>query len=361
MRRLFKYLLKAYEDEKKVITMGNAGHASTASHHVNDLTKHTIVCDEKSEVIVKEKRFKALCLNDSIATLTGWANDAGYESCFSEPLAGWVEEGDVVIGISASGNSQNILRAFRVAKDKEAITIALSDYQGGKIKEIAKVRYMLGGQVRVPLVLRTQGGAGKSYGAQHSQSLEGWFAHTPGLKVVMPSAPRDAKGLLKSSIREDNPIMFIEHKLLYNNKGEIPIGDYTIPIGKAEVKRKGNDITIATYSRMVLLALEAALLLEKEGIDVEVIDLRTLSPLDINTVLDSVKKTGHLLTVEEGNKSFGVGAEISARVVEKAFDSLDAPIRRLATKDIPIPFSRNFERAILPDTEQIISEVKKLV
>ncbi len=229
------------------------------------------------------------------------------------------------------------------------------------VNQIAKVRYMLGGQVRVPLVLRTQGGAGKSYGAQHSQSLEGWFAGTPGLKVVMPSTPRDAKGLLKSSIREDNPIMFIEHKLLYNNKGEIPIGDYTIPIGKAEVKRKGNDITIATYSRMVLFALEAALLLEKEGIDVEVIDLRTLSPLDINTVLDSVKKTGHLLTVEEGNKSFGVGAEISARVVEEAFDSLDAPIRRLATKDIPIPFSRNLEGAILPDTEKIISEVKKLV
>ena len=139
IEEIVQVLLKAYEDDKKVITMGNGGHASTASHHVNDLTKHTIVSDEKNEVIVKEKRFKALCLNDSIATLTGWANDVGYESCFSEPLAGWVEEGDVVIGISASGNSQNILRAFRVAKDKKAITIALSGYQGGKIKDIADI------------------------------------------------------------------------------------------------------------------------------------------------------------------------------------------------------------------------------
>jgi pyruvate/2-oxoglutarate/acetoin dehydrogenase E1 component len=229
------------------------------------------------------------------------------------------------------------------------------------VNQVAKLRYMLGGQVKVPLVIRTQGGAGKSYAAQHSQSLEAWFAHTPGLKVVMPSTPYDAKGLLKSSIREDNPIMFIEHKLLYNSKGEIPNGDYTIPIGKAEVKRKGNDVTIATYSRMVLFVLEAADILEKEKISVEVIDLRTLSPLDVNIILDSVRKTGHLLTVEEGNRNIGVGAEISSRVVEEAFDSLDAPIRRLAAKDVPIPFSRNLERAVLPDTEKIISEVKKLM
>ena len=220
---------------------------------------------------------------------------------------------------------------------------------------------MLGGQVAVPLVIRTQGGAGKSYAAQHSQSLEAWFAHTPGLKVVMPSTPHDAKGLLKSSIREDNPIMFIEHKLLYNSKGEVPESEYTIPLGKAEVKRKGDNVTIAAYSRMVLFVLEAADILEKEKISVEVIDLRTLSPLDINTILDSVRKTGRLLTVEEGNRNIGVGAEISSRVTEEAFDCLDAPIRRLASKDVPIPFSRNLERAVLPDVEKIISEVKKLV
>jgi len=229
------------------------------------------------------------------------------------------------------------------------------------VNQIAKIRYMLGGQVKVPLVIRTQGGAGKSYAAQHSQSLESWFAHTPGLKVIMPSTPYDVKGLLKSSIREDDPIMFIEHKLLYNTKGEISDDDYTIPIGKAEVKRKGNDVTIATYSRLVLFALEAADILEKEGISAEVIDLRTLSPLDINTISDSVRKTGHFLTVEEGNKSFGVGAEVSSGVVEEVFDYLDAPVKRLASKDVPIPFSKNLERAVLPDTEKIIFEVKKLI
>jgi len=229
------------------------------------------------------------------------------------------------------------------------------------VNQVAKIRYMLGGQVRVPLVIRTQGGAGKSNAAQHSQSLESWFVHTPGIKVVMPSTPYDVKGLLKSCIREDNPIMFIEHKFLYNTKGEIPDGDYTIPIGKADIKREGNDVTLATYSRMVLFALEAANILEKEGISVEVIDLRTLSPLDMDVILDSVKKTGCLLTVEEGNKSLGVGAEIVSRVLEKAFDYLDAPPRRLASRDIPIPFNRDLERAVLPDIQKIIFEVKELL
>ena len=229
------------------------------------------------------------------------------------------------------------------------------------VNQVAKVRYMLGGQVRVPLVIRTQGGAGKSNAAQHSQSLESWFVHTPGIKVVMPSTPYDAKGLLKSCIREDNPIIFIEHKLLYNTKGEIPDGDYTIPIGKADIKREGNDVTIATYSRMVFFALEAANILEKEGISVEVIDLRTLSPLDMDVISDSVKKTGCLLTVEEGSKSVGVGAEIVSRVLEKAFDYLDAPPRRLASRDVPIPFNRNLEEAVLPDIQKIIFEVKELL
>lgn len=229
------------------------------------------------------------------------------------------------------------------------------------VNQVAKIRYMLGGQVKVPLVIRTQGGAGKSYAAQHSQSLESWFVHTPGIKVVMPSTPYDVKGLLKSCIREDNPIMFIEHKLLYNTKGEIPDGDYTIPIGKADIKREGNDVTIATYSRMVLFALEAANILEKEGISVEVIDLRTLSPLDVDVISDSVKKTGRLLTVEEGNKSVGVGAEIVSRVLEKAFDYLDAPPRRLASRDVPIPFNRNLEGAVLPDIQKIIFEIKEFL
>ena len=226
--------------------------------------------------------------------------------------------------------------------------------------QVAKVRYMLGGQAKVPLVIRTQGGAGKSYAAQHSQSLESWFANVPGLKVVMPSTPYDAKGLLKSSIREDNPVIFIEHKLLYNSKGEVPEEEYTIPIGKADVKREGSDITISAHCKMVIHALEAADSLEKEGISVEVVDLRTLSPLDTDTLVESVKKTGHLLTVEEGNKSVGIGAEVSSRVTEEAFDYLDSPVRRLATKDVPIPFNKELEKAVLPNTQKIIEEVRKI-
>jgi len=229
------------------------------------------------------------------------------------------------------------------------------------VNQIAKVRYMLGGQVKMPLVIRTQGGAGKSYAAQHSQSLESWFMNVAGIKIVMPSTPYDAKGLLKSSIRDDNPVLFIEHKLLYNTKGEVPDDDYTLPLGKAEVKREGKDITITAHSRMVLLSLEAAALLEKEGVSVEVIDLRTLNPLDINTIVESVKKTGHLLSVEEGRRNVGVGAEVCSQVMEKAFDYLDAPPKRVAALDIPIPFNRNLERAALPSTEKIISTIKELI
>jgi len=228
------------------------------------------------------------------------------------------------------------------------------------VNQMAKVRYMLGGQVKVPLVVRTQGGGGKSYAAQHSQSLESWFANVPGLKVVMPSTPYDAKGLLKSAIREDNPIIYIEHKVLYNSKGEVPDEEYTVPIGKADIKREGKDITVTSHCRMVLNALEAADTLEKEGISVEVVDLRTLSPLDTETIIKSVKKTGHLLTVEEGNKSVGIGAEVSAMVTEEAFDYLDAPVRRVAAKDVPIPFNRGLEKAVLPNTQKIIDEVRKL-
>ncbi len=226
--------------------------------------------------------------------------------------------------------------------------------------QVAKVRYMLGGQVKIPLVIRTQGGAGKSYASQHSQSLESWFMNIPGLKVVMPSTPHDAKGLLRSAVREDNPVMFIEHKVLYNSKGEIPDGDYTVPIGKADVKREGSDVTITAHSKMVLHALEAADSLEKDGISVEVIDLRTLSPLDMKTVLESVKKTGHLLTVEEGNRNVGVGAEVSSRVAEQGFDYLDGPIKRLASKDVPIPFNRELEKATIPNTQKIIDEVRNI-
>ena len=183
--------------------------------------------------------------------------------------------------------------------------------------------------------------------------------HVPGLKVVMPSTPYDAKGLLKTSIRDNNPVVFIEHKLLYATKGQVPGGEYLIPLGIADIKKKGKDVTIVTYSRMVLLALEAASKLEQEGINVEIIDCRTLAPLDISTVVNSVKKTGRVVIVEEGCKTAGVGAEITAQIIEYAFDYLDAPIVRVAARDIPVPCAPVLEKATLPDTASIINAVRK--
>ena len=226
--------------------------------------------------------------------------------------------------------------------------------------QVAKTRFMLGGNIKVPLIIRTQGGAGKSYAAQHSQSLEAWFIHVPGIKVVMPSTPYDAKGLLKSAIRDDNPVLFIEHKLLYNEKGLIPEEEYTTPLGKAEIKKPGDDITLVTYSRMVLNALEAADSLKRDGIDVEVIDLRTLSPMDIETVINSVKKTNRLIIVEEDCKTGGVGAEVSAQITEKVFDYLDSPIERIAAMDTPIPYNRNLEKIVIPQTDVVIKKIKKI-
>jgi len=230
------------------------------------------------------------------------------------------------------------------------------------VNQVAKVKYMLGGQVEVPLVIRTQGGAGKGYAAQHSQSLEAWFCHIPGLKVVMPSTPRDARGLLKSAIRDPNPVIFIEHKVLYNEKGEVPEQEELIPIGKADVKRVGSDVTIVTHSRQVLNSLKAADILFKEkNINCEVIDLMTLSPIDEDTVLKSVAKTGRLLTVEEGHENHGIGSELISRTVSKAFDYLDAEPVRVAFPNCPVPFSNTLEEAVLPNPKTIIDAVMKII
>ena len=222
------------------------------------------------------------------------------------------------------------------------------------VNQVAKITYMLGGQTHVPVVIRTQGGAGKSYAAQHSQSLEAWFAHVPGLKVVMPSTPADAKGLLKAAVREDSPVMFIEHKLLYNTTGEVPEGEYLTPLGVAEVKRPGQDVTVVAHSLMVLKALEAAEQLAQErGLACEVIDLRSLSPLDLAPVYDSVEKTGRLVSVEECHRDYGIGAEVVARVQEDRFDCLDSPMRRVGARHCPIPCSHVLEKAVIPQVEDI--------
>ena len=227
--------------------------------------------------------------------------------------------------------------------------------------QMAKVRYMTGAQVTVPMVLRTQGGTGRSAGAQHSQSLEAWFCHAPGVFVVMPATPYDAKGLLKAAIRDDNPVMFIEHKMLYKEKGPVPEGDYVIPLGVADVKRIGKDVTIVTYSRMVLLALEAANRLALEGIDVEVVDLRTLKPLDIDTVVTSVKKTGRFVGVTEAYENTSFINEVMAQVNEAAFDWLDAPMVRVAAANVPVPRAEILEDIAIPNVERIMAACRKAV
>ena len=229
------------------------------------------------------------------------------------------------------------------------------------VNQVAKMRYMSGGKAKIPLVIRTQGGGGRGNAAQHSQSLEALFLHIPGLKIVMPSTPYDARGLLKTAMRDDNPVMFIEHKLLYATKGSIPDGEYLIPFGQADFKRKGKDVTIVATSYMVTKVLKAAELLAKEGIEVEVIDLRTLVPLDLETTLQSIRKTNRAVIVHEGCRRGGIGAEMASTITEEAFDYLDAPIERVGSLDVPIPYSEPLENAVIPGEEKIISAVKKVL
>ena len=229
------------------------------------------------------------------------------------------------------------------------------------VNNAAKIRYMSGGQISVPMVIRGPGSAAHQLAAQHSQSLEAWFCHVPGLKVIAPATPHDAKGLLKAAIRDDNPVIFIEAQLLYGTKGDVQEGDYTLPIGKAEIKREGKDVTIAAYSKMLLLALEAASGLAKDGIDAEVVDLRTLKPLDVATLLQSVKKTGRLVIVEEGWRFAGLGAQIAESVYSTVFDALDGPIVRVTGEEVPMPYSRPLEDLAIPDRTRIIQAVKQVL
>jgi pyruvate dehydrogenase E1 component beta subunit len=227
--------------------------------------------------------------------------------------------------------------------------------------QAAKMKYMFGGKAKIPMVLRTSCGAGIGAAAQHSQCLESWFMHVPGLKVVMPSTPADAKGLLISAIRDDNPVVFLEHKMLYALEGEVPAGEYTVPLGKADIKREGKDATIVATARAVHTALSAAEKLGGDGISVEVLDPRTLSPLDEDAILGSVRKTHRLVIVHEAVKFEGPGAEIAAIVAEKAFDRLDAPILRIAAPFSPVPFSPALEKEYIPSEDKIIRAVKMVM
>jgi pyruvate dehydrogenase E1 component beta subunit len=228
------------------------------------------------------------------------------------------------------------------------------------VNHAAKFHYMFAGKIRVPMVMRTVSGWGQ-LGATHSQTFENWFASVPGLKVVAPATPYDAKGLLKACIEDDDPVVFIEHSLLYGIRGEVADADYRVPLGLAEVKREGADVTIVAYSRMLQVALRAAAQLEESGISAEVIDLRTLRPLDMDTIYMSVRKTHRLVVAEEDWRTIGLGAEIAAAAGEACFDDLDAPIRRVAMPDVPMPYAKNLEMALVPTEEEVLAAVNSVV
>lgn len=228
------------------------------------------------------------------------------------------------------------------------------------INSAAKTLYMSGGQMACPIVFRGPNGVASRVGAQHSQCFASWYSHCPGLKVIAPYSAADAKGLLKSAIRDPNPVVFLENELMYGRSFEVPEGDFTVPIGKASVLKEGTDATIVTFSLTVGKALEAADALQQEGVNVEVIDLRTIRPLDMETILASVRKTNRLVTVEEGWPQSGVGAEIAAQVMEQAFDFLDAPVERVTGKDVPLPYALNLERLAIPQVDDIMTAVRKV-
>jgi len=281
----------------------------------------------------------------------GLIEEFGPERVRDTPIS---EQGIVALAVGAAATGS-----------RPVAEIMYVDFMGLAMEPItnqaAKLRYMFGGKAKVPMVVRAQEGAGRGNAAQHSQSLEAWFCHIPGLKVVTPSTPADAKGLLKSAIRDDNPVIFLEHKALYFSKGHVPDGEHLVPLGSADVKRQGRHVTFVGIHATVHKALQAADQLAEEGIELEVIDPRTLVPLDVDTIVESVKKTGRLIVSHEAYTRGGYGAEIVTRVVESAFDYLDAPPVRVCARDVPVPYAASLETAALPQADDIAAAARALV
>ena len=289
--------------------------------------------------------------NGAFKVTKGLAEEFGDERVRDTPISE-----SAIVGVAA-GAAITGMRPVAEIMFGDLSTLAMDQIAN----QAAKLRYMFGGQTSVPMVIRMPFGAGVNIAAHHSQSLEAWFMHAPGLKIAMPSTPYDAKGLLKTAIRDDNPVMFFEHKLLYPIEGAVPEEEYTVPFGVADVKKDGRDVTLVATLYMVHKALAAAERLSKQGVDLEVIDPRTLIPLDKRTLINSVKKTGRIVIVTEDCKTGGASAEIAAIVAEEALDYLDAPIKRVAEPDTPIPFSPPLEQFVLPDEKRIIKAVKEIV
>ena len=281
----------------------------------------------------------------------GMLEEFGSERVRDTPIS------EAAIAGAATGAALMGMRPVMEIMFMDFLTISMNQL----VNQAAKIRFMFGGKASIPMVIRAPAGSGTGAAAQHCQSLEAWFVHTPGIKVVAPATPHDVKGLLITAIRDNNPVLFMEHKLLYRTKGLVPEEEYAIPLGQAEVKREGRDLTVLAYSIMVPRALEAAAELTSEGLEIEVIDLRSLKPLDKEAIVGSVSKTGRALILHESSRTGGFGGELAAVVAEsEAFDYLDAPIRRLAGRDIPIPYNRTLERATVPQVEDIVEAARAL-
>jgi pyruvate dehydrogenase E1 component beta subunit len=285
------------------------------------------------------------------AVTKGFYDHFGPERVRDTPIAEAVIIG---AGIGAA------LTGLRPVAELMTINFAFSAFEH-IVNEAAKLHYMFGGQFVIPLVIRAVGGGGRQLGATHSQTPDAVFAHFPGLKVVAPGTPGDAKGMLKTAIRSNDPILFIEHATLYQVRDDVPDGDFTVPIGKSKIQREGDDVTIVTYSKMLEISTKAADQLAKDGIQAEIVDLRTLRPLDMEPVIQSFKKTNRAVIVEEGWRSYGVGSEVAARIYEQAFDYIDAPIQRVAQKEVPLPYNRTLEQMALPQIEDVVKAVKEVL
>lgn len=316
----------------------------TYSQAINEALEEEMRRDEKVYILGEDVGAFGGCFG----VTTGLLEKFGAERVLDAPIS------ETAIMGSAVGAAVAGLRPVPEIMFVDFVGVCLDEL----LNQAAKMHYMFGGKAKVPLTLRMACGAGVGAAAQHSQSLEAFMCHIPGLKVVMPATAADAKGLLKSAIRDDNPVIYLEHKALLGVTGEVPEGEYTIPLGKADIKRDGKDVTILAYSMMLHKALAAAETLAQEGIEAEVIDPRTLVPLDKETLYKSIEKTGRLVIVHEAVKRGGFGGEIAAMVAEECFDFLDAPIKRVAAPFTPIPFASNLEAAYIPDEAKIIEAVK---
>jgi pyruvate dehydrogenase E1 component beta subunit len=315
---------------------------------INEALREEMVRDERVFCIGEDLREP---WGGTYKVTEGLSDDFGPERVLNTPIA---ENGIVGAALGAA------LTGLRPVVEMMYLDFAC--YAMDQIvNQVAKIRYMTGGQCSVPLVIRGPQGGYKSSAAQHGQTLEAWFAHVPGLLVAVPSTPADAKGLMKTAIRLDDPVLYLEHKSLYLESGELPEGEHLVPFGKADVKRAGADVTIVAWAKMVSMSIEAAGLLAAEGIDVEVVDLRTLAPLDEDAVLESVGRTGRLVVVQEAHRRGGFGGEVAAVVADRAFGELRAPVKRVAALDVPLPMAPNLERSVLPSVDSIAAAVRACV